>query len=182
MYDAKENYDASYGTPIGIVFELDGDGNAKKIVSLKQSENTLQWARFTSESDFAEGYNYSFDTNTTDGSGNWQKIYNKVRDANTPGNYPAFEYCNGLTDGGKTWYLPVINELKAVYNNKAAINTAIRKLPNGTATELPSDYWFWSSSQYDSSDYKAWVFSFRDGNQEYDFKDFSYGVRSVAGF
>lgn len=182
LYDAKENYDASYGTPIGIVFELDGDGNAKKIVSLKQSENTLQWAKYVNDEECAEGYATKFSTNETDGSGNWQIICDNVTDENTEGNYPAFEYCNGLTDGGKSWYLPALNELKAVYTNKAAINVAIGKLPIGTATELPSNGWFWSSSQSNSDERYACPISFNNGNQNDGTKYYVNNVRAVAGF
>lgn len=181
LYDAKADYNASYGTPIGIVFEVDEDGNAKKIVSLKQSEDTLQWAKYVNDEEHAQGYATKFSTSETDGSGNWQIICDNVTDADTQGNYPAFEYCNGLHDGGKTWYLPAINEFKEVYNNKAAINEAIGKLPSGTATTLPTYGWFWSSSQYASDNYFAWDILFSYGSHHYT-KSESGSVRAVAGF
>jgi len=66
---------------------------------------------------------------------------------------------------------------------KTAINTGLKTLSdNGcTATQLGTG-WYWSSSQYSSVYYVAWLVSFVDGRQGNDYKDSNLNVRSVAGF
>lgn len=46
--------------------------------------------------------------------------------------YPAFAWC---ADKGDGWYLPALNELKTLYGSKAV--------------ERKSDYYYWSSTEYD---------------------------------
>lgn len=169
-------------TPIGIVFDVNADGTPKKIVNLRQASSKM-WSSSSADGSY-KNFVTGVDTplSYTDGSGNWQIICDKVIDENTKGYYPAFEYCNELTDGGKSWYLPARDELMTLYFNRIAVNSAIENLPSGTAIKLPTDGWFWSSSQYASYDISAWFIYFVDGNQGGNYKD-SYGfVRGVAGF
>lgn len=169
-------------TPIGIVFDVNADGTPKKIVNLSQASLKM-WC-----SGSAAGCNTNFVTDVdtplsyTDGSGNWQIICDNVTDANTEGYYPAFEYCNELTDGDKSWYLPARDELMTLYFNRTAVNSAIEKLPSGTATKLPTRGWFWSSSQSALDGTLAWFVPFDDGYQFNRCKVGDDDVRAVAGF
>ena len=156
-------------TPIGIVFEV---GTKVKIVHLSE-QSSLKWCL-----DTADGYNCNPATSTSDGSGNWQIICDAVSDETTDGNYPAFEYVNGLGSG---WYLPAKDELNAVYTNKADINAALTKLINAevSATLLKTAL-YWSSSSINTS--SAWYQYFSSGGQCDDGKNCHYSVRAVRAF
>ncbi|MBQ3922264.1 MAG: InlB B-repeat-containing protein [Spirochaetales bacterium] len=170
VYSVK--YD-SRRTPIGIVFYADGAHG--KIMHLSE-QSSLRWCLKT-----AAGYNRTLATSTSDGSGNWQIICDTVSDEDVVGNYPAFEYVNGLGSG---WYLPAKDELNAVYTNKTAINTAITVLSNAgvSATSLGTDF-YWSSSSYNSN-YSNYACGqrFSDGDQYRSGKLDTYSVRAVRAF
>ena len=157
-------------TPIGIVFEV---GTKVKIVHLDETSDK-EWCITT-----ADDYNCNPATSTSDGSNNWQTICDTVSDEDVAGNYPAFEYVNGLGSG---WYLPAKDELNAVYTNKADINAALTKLINAEVSAIPlgtSDYW--SSSSYD--DDSAWIQSFSDGDQDAYYYEYDHNsVRAVRAF
>ena len=59
--------------------------------------------------------------------------------------YPAFKWCADLGDG---WYLPSINELKAIYNQKDRIN---QTLTTNKMKELGSASTLYSSSSEGAS-------------------------------
>jgi len=70
------------------------------------------------------------------------------------GYHAAARYCDKLSYGGYTdWYLPNRYELNLFYTNKANIP--------GLDT---AGNWYWSSSEYDSSD--AWIQRLSDGGQD----------------
>ena len=110
----------------------------------------------------------SVSTSTSDGSGNWQIICDNVFDENVAGNYPAFEYVNGL---GSEWYLPAIDELKVVYANITAINASLIILRNaGVSVVTLGTQWYWSSSTKSNVEY-AYCYGFRkseNGGGRYD--------------
>ena len=159
-------------TPIGIVFEV---STKVKIVHLSE-QSPWKWCL-----DTAKGFKCNPATSTSDGSGNWQIICDTVSDEDVVGNYPAFEYVNGLGSG---WYLPAKDELNAVYTNKTAINTAITVLSNAgvSATSLGTDF-YWSSSSYNSN-YSNYACGqrFSDGDQYRSGKLDTYSVRAVRAF
>lgn len=65
----------------------------------------------------------------------------------------AKKLCESLTNFGKSdWYLPSKSELDAMYKNKEAIG--------GFA-----DQWYWSSSEDESDESKAWDINFNGGGQ-----------------
>ncbi|MBE6444288.1 MAG: DUF1566 domain-containing protein, partial [Alphaproteobacteria bacterium] len=73
-------------------------------------------------------------------------------------------YCYNLTEGGQTegsWFLPNLKELKAIYDNKATIDTALTSA-GGTTFSLG---YYWSSTEY-SSIY-AWRLYVDDGSTSY---------------
>jgi hypothetical protein len=158
-------------TPIGIVFE---SGTKVKIVHLSE-QSYLEWCLYT-----ANGFNCNPATSTSDGSGNWQIICDTVSDETTDGNYPAFEYVNGLGSG---WYLPAKDELNAVYTNMADINAALIKLIDAevSATLLGTN-WYWSSSSDSNHSNFAWSHNFFNGFQNYNYKDSISSVRAVRAF
>ncbi|MBR6060624.1 MAG: InlB B-repeat-containing protein [Spirochaetales bacterium] len=157
-------------TPIGIVYAKD---TAVKIVHLSQSPTTLAWCLQS-----ADGRNKNPATSTSDGSGNWQIICNAVSDEDVAGNYPAFEYVNGLGSG---WYLPAKDELNAVYLNKTAINATLGVLSSaGVSVTTLGTGWYLSSSCVDY--YYAWTQHFTDGALGNYMKYNECYVRAVQAF
>lgn len=77
---------------------------------------------------------------------------------------PAFEYVNSYTTAGTKagdWYLPAMGELNDIYTNRATLN---RSLSLVGGTQLPTDYYHWSSSETDDGyGYRAWGQGFGNG-------------------
>jgi hypothetical protein len=94
----------------------------------------------------------------------------------------AKTYCNELAVTRNTvlyddWYLPSIDDLKLMYDNKTTINsTALANL--GGSFE---DYTYWSSSEFDN--WGASIQSFTNGNQAHNVNKGDTGrVRAVRAF
>ena len=124
-----------------------------------------------------------------DGSGTWQIICDNVTDENEPDHYPAFEYVNGLTEGGGGWYLPAKNEIIAFFDNesvKTAINDKLTILSQKNMISLTkiSNNRLWSSTiylvHYSDGDYdRAW-WRYQSGEVQ---SMASYGnVRAIKAF
>lgn len=127
--DGTCSFDYEEGkTPIGIVSQTDFDGKPNRIVSLEEktlffaSDDTILHKQMERFRDFDHPLDYS------DGSLNWDIICNVYPSDHDVGKYPAFDYCNSLTMGGKPWYLPSRDELLQVGGNYVKINQGIQKL------------------------------------------------------
>lgn len=85
----------------------------------------------------------------------------------------AQKACNGsASENGKlrlAFRVPTIDEYKQAEKN-------------GIRSALPNiGYWYWSSSVYSEYTRGAWLFSGDYGYTNYDFRDYDYSVRCVAG-
>lgn len=105
------------GVKDGIVFEVSAGGNHGKIVSINHSITDQIW--------YAGLYSDKYSKSSigvkskADGAKNMEKI---VSLADWTASYPAFRWCTELGEG---WYLPAIEELVAIYNNKSLIDPAV---------------------------------------------------------
>lgn len=172
------DYDSSYGQPIGVVFEVK-NGTAQKIVGLDKW-NSKPWALST-----AEGSEINFETSEDDGSENWNIICDIVNDESVEeGNilYPAFYWSQTHTAGDRNWYLPAINELKAIAEKKEVIKTSIGLLNESTDLdfEFPITGFFWSSSQDPEHPGCALYVYLDDNTNSYNGKTNGYGVLAVS--
>jgi hypothetical protein len=80
----------------------------------------------------------------------------------------AARLCGDLTEGGYSdWYLPSLDELQQLYNNRVAIG--------GFAGPV-----YWSSTELDSSG--AYTLIFANGNQYFDSKSVTNYVRAIRSF
>jgi len=146
----------------GVVFEVWDKGRHGKIVSL--DETILQWC--TEEQDDKEivlGL-----TDESDGKANTDNVMQR----GDSDQYPAFVWCRNK---GEDWYLPAINELKTISNNKSAINSTLAEYGTGL-----NDYWHWSSTEYD--EFCAWYVGMDSGGTDRDLKYYDYYVRAVSAF
>lgn len=140
----------------GVVFEVSADGKHGKIVSFNETE--LKWAN----SDFDSWCEKIGADSETDGAVNMAVVQ---RIPNWREKYPAFAWCADL---GEEWYLPAINELKAIYD--------IRKILNVRPT------FYWSSTESKESEFGAWFVGMYDGSTYYNVKYRNYYVRAVSAF
>lgn len=150
-------------------------------VGLKNTGTALQWARYASSDDKAEGYSKNITaiqytpsetgngaattatfTGDTDGSDNWQALCDAVSDEGTSGNYPAWEWVNAYATENSLegsyangWYLPTVAELSMLYRVKDTVNSALEK---AGGTKIAASGGYWSSSQIASpNDYACFV-------------------------
>ncbi len=115
------------GKAIGVVI----DAENRKIISIKPTAYT-QFA--TSLSDYESVY--SSLTSTTNGKGNTNKLIAAGIDK-----FPAAKYCNDLTDGGKSWYLPATDEIVVPQTLAPKINSSLAPSVVGGAKVLTSTSW-----------------------------------------
>lgn len=89
----------------------------------------------------------------------------------------AAQLCDASTNNGKNdWYLPAIDELNKVWNNRWEIAQGL-EIADGSQL-IFGDYW---SSTEDSTNL-AWVFNFYNGNTSFNDKGNSNYVRAVRQF
>ncbi len=126
---------------VAIIFKV--DGTTKYGVGINESGD-LQWAPDAESSAFTT----AFTSEEDDGSRVWEDIIcaqDTSGATNDPAtNYPAFNYALTYTAPGYTscWYLPAINELSALYNYRATVNSAVSILGNTyPLIENSKDYW-----------------------------------------
>ena len=85
--------------------------------------------------------------------------------------------CNSSTNNGKSdWYLPALDELSKIWQNRWDIAQGIA---TASGTQLVSTN-YWSSSEYSSN--VAWLFAFGRGYVSTDDKVATYCVRGVRKF
>ena len=77
---------------------------------------------------------------------------------------------------GTGWYLPSLDELKVIYNNKSAINSTLSA--NGYTSLGTGSYW---SSTEDSSSYAYWL-NFSNGDSDRNLKGSYRKVRAILAF
>ncbi len=100
----------------------------------------------------------------------WDGAYNTTLMTGSP----AVTYIAGL---GAGWYLPSLDELARLYNNRYEANKA---LFTGGNTLLSNPYPYWSSTESDASN--AYFFSFTGGSASIYGKASTYPVRGVRAF
>ena len=152
------------GTKEGIVFVVYDGGYHGKIVSVDESYE--QWAVD------AVWQNATLATSKGGGMGNMNKI---KKLPNWKSNYPAFAWCASLGNG---WYLPAIDELMLINENKSIINRRLNEKGYG---EFLDDFYWSSTENVDNSDC-AWFVNMYGDYSDYDRKTYDYSVRAVSAF
>ena len=153
------------GIKEGIVFVVYDGGYHGKIVSIDESLEL--WVGET----VCE--NVTAATSKGDGMGNMNKIR---RQPNWKSNYPAFAWCASLGDG---WYLPAVDELLLIYENKSIINRMLNEKGYGEVV----DGLYWSSTEVEEEPDCAWFVYMIDGDSNYNSKNYiEFSVRAVSVF
>lgn len=125
---------------IGIIFYVDKTGEHGKIVELHQSKDNFEWCT----DHWSESKKLGC-SNRNDGLSNLKVIQ---KQDNWEQRFPAFAYCSSK---GVGWYLPAINELRLITNNRKRLNKTISL--HGGSLICPNSYdgypwgWYWSSTE-----------------------------------
>ena len=91
---------------------------------------------------------------------------------------PAATYVNGLADDGFTdWYLPSVDELNLLFNNRYSAQKTLR---TGGFTLLSKLAFYWSSTE--SNEPNAYYFNFIDGISSNTSKYSTNSVRAIRSF
>lgn len=144
IYYIGDNY--SRNGKEGIVFYITDNGLHGKIVSEDETECAWSTEYVTTDAN-----------DENDGMANMKKIQ---AISGWHEKYPAFAWC---ADKGDGWYLPALNELKALYESKVI---------------EPS--WYWSSTEYDYL--YAWFVGDGNGYTDSGGKYYDNYVRAVYAF
>lgn len=129
----------SGNVPVAVIAGCKEDGTVLGI-GLQRSDEPLQW-----ESDQGED----------------EEAYPARQFADT---YGAVHQLTGAYESG--WYMPDIEELGMIYENREAINGSleiIHELDSQAAMDSLNTNWYWSSSQSESQEDYAWFIHFFNG-------------------
>ena len=153
------------GVKEGVVFVVYDGGYHGKIVSVDESREL--WVGETVRE------NVTAAVSKGDGMGNMNKI-KKLPDWKS--NYPAFAWCASLGDG---WYLPAVDELILIYENKSIINRMLNEKGYGKVV----DVLYWSSTEVEEEPDCAWYVNMNDGDSSYNSKNYiDFYVLAVSAF
>ena len=159
-------------TAMGIVFYVDNTGEHGWVVHLQDQGMNIAWS--VNNVDIPSLTNYYSITYSVlsdlDGYANTQKI-RAYGDAST---FPA-AYSVDFNNG---WYLPAIGHMRLLYSELITINNSLQKV-GGTQFPLNSNFFYWTSTEYDSGN--AWNMN-GYGSIGYTSKVFNERIRSVRSF
>ncbi|MDA3814220.1 MAG: DUF1566 domain-containing protein [Candidatus Cloacimonetes bacterium] len=156
----------------GIVFWLDETGQHGLVCAKQDQSSGIRW--------YAGTYTYTMAKGDGPYSGELNMAIIIANQGNGDGSTYAARICNELqiTEGGKTygdWYLPAIQELYLMYQNKSTIEATA--IANGGSAF--GNIGYWSSTEVNNGDVWYYVFS---GYQSYFVKSTTYNVRAVRAF
>ena len=159
----------------GVVFDVWDGGRHGKIVSLDVTkaawDSRVTWYDGWSGSGFKNGTRTYADSES-DGKANTDKIM-----ARSDSDYfPPFKWCRAK---GGSWYLPAVEELKKIYNNKSVLNTTLEKY----GTTLNNSF-YWSSTECVGikRTFFAWTVDMSNGVTSHYGKSYDAYVRAVSAF
>lgn len=156
----------------GVVFYLDGNGGGL-VCNIGFSNDQSVWGCYGNNINGANG--------TAIGTG-LQNTLDIVSDCSDPLSAAriCYDFVNTISIAGvySDWYLPSIDELQQIYQNKAVIYDAISEF--GGNGMLGGSTSLWSSSEYDSNN--AWSIDFSTGASTITTKVNSYQYFQIRSF
>ena len=117
-----------------------------------------------------QGAQWQSPNSTTTGDRTWDGVFNMGLMTNSP----AKTYVQGL---GVDWYLPSIDELSLLWNNRFHAN---KGLFDSSSTLLQTTAAYWSSTESNASN--AWYVSFFNGTAVTNLKSSFLNTRAIRAF
>jgi hypothetical protein len=112
---------------------------------------------------------------TTNADRSWDGAFNTALMTDSA----AATYVDGLADGGFTdWYLPSVDELNLLWDNRYSANKALSAIGGADLVSMFSLYW--SSTEYSPD--TALNFSFFNGNSSFSYKYLAHLTRAIRSF
>jgi hypothetical protein len=157
----------------GVVFFVDDTGEHGLVCSVNNKNTTTTWAK-RKPVNRNERMSENFHTSETIFGGKSSKIKRNSRKN-------AKKWCDDLKikiEGVvyKDWYLPTIEELHLLHQQKDLINAV--SLKNNGQEFINSIYW--SATEFDYTN--AVVINFKDGKEGHYYKNYLYNVRAIRAF
>ncbi|MDA7762944.1 DUF1566 domain-containing protein, partial [Crocinitomicaceae bacterium] len=162
----------------GIIFHLWKDAQGLEhglIVSLEDQSISQAW------SDVTTGVG-STAQSSWDGLSNSNAIVGQLGHTNS-----AAQLCLDFQGGGyNDWYLPAIDEIAILWNNRYQINRSLSLINN--ASQIPVNSWYWSSSEETDDPDEAMLIGWQGSNDwntqgvSWDLKNYPYRVRAIRSF
>ena len=163
-----QNYWVGQSFGGGVIFHTYRDANNVEhglICSIVEQSTSSQWSDITSA---------SVGTTTT-----WNGQANtNLMAAQTSATSGAWKFANDYSYGGFTdWYLPAIDELSFLFQNRFNVNKTLASI--GGATQI-EDVDYWSSTEYSAT--RSYFFYFGYGYASNNPKANTYRVRAIRQF
>ena len=157
-------YSTTFGSG-GVVYEIINGGQNGKMVSVKEG-SSLYWSTEYATTGAIDKKN---------GANNMATIKALNHDLSQ---YPAFKWC---ADYGTDWYLPALNELRVIIDQKSYIDSTLSA--NGYVTISAPQ---WSSTEYSRSYSYGYCYSGYSYSEGYEYNDdskkTSKRVRAILAF
>lgn len=155
----------------GVIFHLWKDSTGVEhglVVAINNQSTSYVWSNINSA---------LIGTNAQSG---WDGLSNSNAIIGQPGHTnSAAQLCLDLVSGNQNdWYLPSIDELSLLWQNRFNVNKSLSTIAGATIIE--NLYFFWSSTEGDGN--LAWNFSFYSGTANYNNKFNTYFVRAIRTF
>jgi hypothetical protein len=136
-----------------------------------------------SKNEQSQGASWSNITNTqigTTAQSSWDGLGNSIAIVNQSGHSnSAAKICLDLISLSQNdWYLPSIDELNLMWNNRFNINKSLSMVPGSDILKIKG--YFWSSSERSAE--MAWYFYFDTGESFDTLKTETYIIRSIRAF
>ena len=161
----------------GVIFHLWKDAQGLEhglIVSLEDQSISQAW------SDVTTGVG-STAQSSWDGLSNSNAIVGQVGHTNS-----AAQLCLDFQGGGyNDWYLPAIDEIAILWNNRYQVNRSLSLINN--ASQIPVNAWYWSSSEETDDPDEAMLIGWQSNSWDtqgisWDLKNYAYRVRAIRAF
>ncbi len=150
------------------------------IFYLWKDQNNIQHGLIVSIVNQSGGTTYSNVNGNIGASTTWDgQLNTSLMAAQSGATSGAWKFCEDYVYGGfSDWYLPSIDQLNLLFNNRFLVNKALATIP-GASQLTEADYW--SSSQL-SAFFNAWTFYFTTGTAFVQDKGLNKTVRAIREF
>lgn len=146
-YEIGDTYPKGNTTPLGIVFAVENDGQKGKILPIELIDGTYKYlnnATSGGKDEVTEDNIKAFGSSTTDGLANMKKALAYDADLTI---FPALKACYDYraAHGNLEWYIPALDEMKAIIANLSNLLNSWQDAAGSTSTFIPGTQYITST-------------------------------------